>query len=65
MRVASLQGTLVTDWREILDISNFWNTGGRAHFDVHPGGDRFLFLKKSEGDDEPMLHVVINWQGDL
>jgi serine/threonine-protein kinase len=67
MMVVSLQiePFLVLGKAPLLDTARFWNVDYRAHYDVHPDGQRFLMLAESENESRPRINVVLNWFEEL
>jgi hypothetical protein len=44
----------------------FWKGPRRAHYDIHPDGQRFLMMNMqgSEGS-RPRINIVLNWFEEL
>ena len=52
--------------KKLFDGAHFWNIPFRAHYDVHPDGQRFLVLNMRSADEEvAKINVVLNWFEEL
>ncbi len=56
---------LVLGKARLLDTAPFWSIPYRAHYDVHPDGQRFLMLADSENESRPRINVILNWFEEL
>lgn len=67
--LASLQLDLsepVLEYKTLFDPGPYWNSPGRAHYDVHPNGRQFLMLNQGNPTRPgSSLRVVENWFLDL
>ncbi|NIM00151.1 MAG: protein kinase [Acidobacteria bacterium] len=61
----SLNGLRAGERERFLDAYHYWGADNRAHFDLHPDGERLVVLRKNEELLEPGINVVLDWFEEL
>ncbi|MCH7825009.1 MAG: PD40 domain-containing protein [Acidobacteria bacterium] len=58
-------GGRVSTRSPLFDGTQIWWGVDRAHFDVHPDGERFLVLHMGEPSEHPKINIILNWFEEL